>query len=647
MWNDKESTIDFLGHAKIAQTITSIIEEQHLRPLTIGVYGDWGAGKSSVLSFIQAQFEGDSTVLAVTFNGWLFQGYEDTKSALMESIVSELVRHQPKNQKVLSLGKKLLAKINWFKVAKAGAGAMMSLAATAATAALVPEAAPVVAGHGALSFIANLFAGKKQEKDSKEDKQGKEIDYEEFIRDEINGTVPGLFHQFRSEFKQLIQTANVEKLVVLVDDLDRCLPTTIIEILEAIRLFLFVEGTVFVLSADENLIEYAVRKHFPDLPIDRTEYTRNYLEKLVQIPIRIPSLNRLQTSNYIGFLLLQNHLQAEAETLSLIAAKFESSKKTPFDNVVLDSKLIEDALGHEAPEIRTVIAIAGQLGNVLADGLKGNPRNIKRFLNTLFLRMRIAKISGIGKLVELDMLAKLMILERFYSQQFQVVMDESLAAEDGKSKSVAAVEALIGESDSKSTAAKKQAKKQGEDANAFNEDLYKWASLKPALGMIDLRPYIFISREKTISFGSDQELPKKLSDLLTMLSTGNRLTLAQVEPILKGLQPAESKVISNRLLDELRHNTGWASSPPILDGLLKLNSHFSEEARELEILSLLESINPGELKAWVVFKLDELTSSTAQAKVATMKQNWLQSTEVNETFKKLIHGRKKTTKPLK
>ncbi|WP_444451281.1 KAP family P-loop NTPase fold protein (plasmid) [Rhodobacter capsulatus] len=73
-------------------------------------------------------------------------------------------------------------------------------------------------------------------------------------------------HAFREEFAALLDAAKIKRLVVMVDDLDRCLPSTAISTLEAIRLFLFVERTAFIIGADEAMIEYAVRDHFPDLP---------------------------------------------------------------------------------------------------------------------------------------------------------------------------------------------------------------------------------------------------------------------------------------------------------------------------------------------------------------------------------------------
>jgi predicted KAP-like P-loop ATPase len=117
--------------------------------------------------------------------------------------------------------------------------------------------------------------------------------------------VPEEVGAFRKAFDQLLKEAGVKQLIVLIDDLDRCLPDTAIETLEAIRLFVFTARTAFVVAADEAMIEYAVRKHFPDLP-DSTgarDYARSYLEKLIQVPFRIPALGETETRIYVTLLL--------------------------------------------------------------------------------------------------------------------------------------------------------------------------------------------------------------------------------------------------------------------------------------------------------------------------------------------------------
>jgi hypothetical protein len=118
--------------------------------------------------------------------------------------------------------------------------------------------------------------------------------------------VPEEINAFRKAFDDLLEKAGVEQLVVLIDDLDRCLPDTAIETLEAVRLFVFTSRTAFVVAADEAMIEYAVRKHFPDLPesTGAQTYARNYLEKLIQVPFRIPALGDTETRIYVTLLLV-------------------------------------------------------------------------------------------------------------------------------------------------------------------------------------------------------------------------------------------------------------------------------------------------------------------------------------------------------
>jgi predicted KAP-like P-loop ATPase len=111
---------------------------------------------------------------------------------------------------------------------------------------------------------------------------------------------------FRKAFTGLLKAAGIDQLIVLIDDLDRCLPDTAIETLEAVRLFVFTDRTAFVVAADEAMIEYSVRKHFPELP-DTTgprDYARNYLEKLIQMPFRIPALGETETRIYVTLLLI-------------------------------------------------------------------------------------------------------------------------------------------------------------------------------------------------------------------------------------------------------------------------------------------------------------------------------------------------------
>ena len=80
-------------------------------------------------------------------------------------------------------------------------------------------------------------------------------------------TPPQAIHAFREHFKKILKELDVT-LVVFVDDLDRCLPPTVIGTLEAMRLFLFMDRTAFVIAADDKMIKEAVRIHFKEARLD-------------------------------------------------------------------------------------------------------------------------------------------------------------------------------------------------------------------------------------------------------------------------------------------------------------------------------------------------------------------------------------------
>ena len=240
---------------------------------------------------------------------------------------------------------------------------------------------------------------------------------------------------FRKAFDDLLDKAGVEQLVVLIDDLDRCLPDTAIDTLEAVRLFVFTSHTAFVVAADEAMIEYSVRKHFPDLP-DTTgpqSYARNYLEKLIQVPFRIPALGDTETRIYVTLLLVGAELGEDDPAFIALIAEAKERLKRPWIGGTLDAATVRKALGDEAARANSALALSDQIGPILASGTKGNPRQIKRFLNALVLRERIAEARGFGEDVKLPVLAKLMLAERFLPRLFDQVAAAAVTAPDGKS----------------------------------------------------------------------------------------------------------------------------------------------------------------------------------------------------------------------
>lgn len=115
---DNETKIDLLNNEVIATTIIELLRDRPEQPVTVGVHGDWGAGKSSVLEMIEAGFEKQTDVLCLKFNGWRSQGFEDAKIALIEGIVTGLIEKRSALTKTCEAVKNVFRRIDWLKAAK-------------------------------------------------------------------------------------------------------------------------------------------------------------------------------------------------------------------------------------------------------------------------------------------------------------------------------------------------------------------------------------------------------------------------------------------------------------------------------------------------------------------------------------------------
>lgn len=147
--SDNETKVDLLNNEAIAKTIVSLIEESKDQPISIGIHGDWGAGKSSILEMVESKVELASSesrkkYSCIRFNDWKHQGFEDSKVALMSSIISELQRKEKLGVKASGILEKLWKNINWMSVAKTAGKTALGIATGTAPLTLLSSALDVL-----------------------------------------------------------------------------------------------------------------------------------------------------------------------------------------------------------------------------------------------------------------------------------------------------------------------------------------------------------------------------------------------------------------------------------------------------------------------------------------------------------------------
>lgn len=148
--------------------------------------------------------------MCLYFNGWLFEGYDDAKAALLTSILEQLTNDKRFGKKVEDAAKSLLQSVDWMRLTRFG---------------FKDVAVPTILAYfsGGLSLLPVLWdAGKKALQTSSDSENDKTFLNEAFRRPD-NADVPKDVRTFRERFGAMLKDAGIQSLVVLIDDLDRCL----------------------------------------------------------------------------------------------------------------------------------------------------------------------------------------------------------------------------------------------------------------------------------------------------------------------------------------------------------------------------------------------------------------------------------------
>ncbi len=544
MWHDVETNKDLLNFTVVADTAAQLVRESAGQPLSIGVSGNWGTGKSSLVKMIGASLRkadaGEGKYVFLEFNAWLYQGYDDARMALLQSVADNLLAEAEARKTHVDKAVEFVKRVSWLRVGK--------LLAPTVSGALVggTVGGPVGAVIGAVGGLCKTGSTPTAEdiEKVKDAYEALQPELTGLLKDKETKSLPQEIAELRATFEDLLTSLDVT-LIVLADDLDRCLPDTAISTLEAMRLLLFLPRTAFIIAADEQMIRGAVRVHFREVDLS-DDLVTSYFDKLIQVPLRVPRLGITEVKGYLILLLAElmerrgditREARISAETIILEAVRQSWAGG-------LTRKKMEEAYGSDAGKVSMEIDLADQLASIMvsAERIAGNPRLIKRFLNNLMIRDAVAKAQGLS--LAFDQIVKLQLFERCApSAAFEYLVKQVAEREDGKTAFLSDIEAALAKGETFDMP----------DASWNVPFIADWLKLNPRLGDIDLRPLLYLSRDRALSLASFDELSPEGRALLDGILEAQTLMSPLIEQ-LKSLGEAESERILNRIRRRARSN---------------------------------------------------------------------------------------------
>ncbi|CCH75931.1 ATPase [Nostocoides japonicum T1-X7] len=554
VWSDSETDRDLLNFQGVADTVAEFILQAHGAPISVGVSGAWGVGKSTMIQLTRAALDekrpaDDPTEFVfVEFNAWLYQGYDDARAALLDVIAAKLEAAAEERKSGTDKVKDFMRRVRWLRLAKLAALPAAALALGIPPMGLGGEIADVVRDvrdgtadgeqiEGVGGALAAAGAG--------------------LLKPALATSPPKEIQALRDSFEEALEAIGVT-LVVLIDDLDRCLPETAISTLEAIRLLLFLQNTAFVIAADDEMIKRAVKKHFGGL--DDDELVTNYFDKLIQVPIKVPALGIQEVRAYMMMLFIDNSTDLDTARKDVLRTAIAAGLRKSWTGVRVDYAFVTQVDDLLPAALLTRLETAQRLAPLMtgATHIVGNPRLIKRFLNALSIRMSIARAQGVD--VDEAVLAKLLLFERVVEPTVFVELATKVNEEaEGRPVFLGLWEAAV------NSGAEPELPK-GWDTEFVRD----WLGLEPQLASIDLRGALYVGREQAPLVTGSDKLSAAAAELLTALTEHPRESV-RLKDRLADLPATEQGFVLDRMFAIARPVQSWGT-PEILEACLTMAS---------------------------------------------------------------------------
>lgn len=353
-------TEDVLGLSPFVEMMAAALKTTQ-PPFVYGVLGDWGTGKTSALGLLAEQLQTDPSLVPIFFNPWKYENEASLIYPLLHTIKQHYLNHP--DIKALQQERTFLDKFK--TLAAASAFAVGDIGLRVATKYLTDQALGVK----------DVDAMVQRVRDHSADLLG---DWTDSVG-QLEGGFADLLAAYAADLAPQRPGVQPEEIrfVILIDDLDRCLPATTITILESIKNYLAVQApALFVLALNAKVVYQGIRARYQGMEIDGREYLEKILNYSFYLPE--PDIDRVKG--------------------------FATSR--------LNDLLVDE---WERDQLKKVLA---QFGTVLESCKFNNPRKIKRILNRYLLLISQHQTDVHNKVFNLDNVVRLLVLGEYYPVLF-------------------------------------------------------------------------------------------------------------------------------------------------------------------------------------------------------------------------------------
>ncbi|MFT3794891.1 P-loop NTPase fold protein [Flavobacterium sp.] len=241
--------------------------------IVIGINGNWGSGKSTIINFIineveRISVENGNEIIVIRFNPWMFTGQKELQNIFLKEMLLKLESNKEKFKGISQKIADFLSHLNWLKYIHQGAGEAVA---------------------DAKEFLDGISKSKDVE-------------------------------QLKKDIDQILINSKV-KLYITIDDIDRLTPSEITDIFQLVKLNGNFANTIFLLAYDQGVVLSALKRQFGD-------NGKKYIEKIVQIDYTLPPISRQNITRI--FIDSFNDLFPQGELRDLIYNLTETIKDKPF-----------------------------------------------------------------------------------------------------------------------------------------------------------------------------------------------------------------------------------------------------------------------------------------------------------------------------